>query len=177
MSIISGKTSCDVCCMATCRRISIASGLFGRLVASWSKRDTKSQIVAAGQLMINGKWRDAGDGATMPTSDPTTEQVITEVAKGSAADLDEAVRAATRALRKVLGPCCTMRLVPSFCSVWLIYLTTEPMSSPFARPWIWAPYCDFRNIIMPHCSGLFRFFGGLAMSGMSGIYRTSYEHC
>jgi len=91
-----------------------------------------------GQLMINGKWRDAGDGATMPTSDPTTEQVITEVAKGSAADLDKAVRAAASALRKILGPCCTMRLVPSFCSVWLIYLTTEPMSSPFARPWIWA---------------------------------------
>ena len=37
------------------------------------------------------------------------------------------------------------------------------------------PYRDFRNIIMPHCSGLFRFFGGLAMSGMSGTYRTSYE--
>ena len=67
-----------------------------------------------GQLMINGKWRDAGDGATMPTSDPTTEQVITEVAKGSAADLDKAVRAAASALRKILGPCCTMRLVPSF---------------------------------------------------------------
>jgi aldehyde dehydrogenase (NAD+) len=38
------------------------------------------------------------------------------------------------------------------------------------------PYKDFREIIMPHCSGLFRFFGGLAMSAMGGEYRTSYEH-
>jgi aldehyde dehydrogenase (NAD+) len=36
------------------------------------------------------------------------------------------------------------------------------------------PYRDFREIIMPHCSGLFR-FGGLAMSAMNGGYRTSYE--
>jgi aldehyde dehydrogenase (NAD+) len=36
------------------------------------------------------------------------------------------------------------------------------------------PYSDFLRIIMPHCSGLFRFFGGLAMQ-MNGSYRTSYE--
>jgi aldehyde dehydrogenase (NAD+) len=37
------------------------------------------------------------------------------------------------------------------------------------------PYKDFRDIIMPHCSGLFRFFGGLAMSAIGGSYRGSYE--
>jgi hypothetical protein len=37
------------------------------------------------------------------------------------------------------------------------------------------PYHDFRTIIMPHCSGLFRFFGGLCMIAMNGGYRTSYE--
>ena len=74
----------------------------------------RRESLPRGQLMINGKWRDAGDGATMPTSDPTTEQVITEVAKGSAADLDEAVRAAARALRKVLDPCCTMRITTGY---------------------------------------------------------------
>jgi len=36
------------------------------------------------------------------------------------------------------------------------------------------PYRDFRETIMPHCSGLFRFFGGLAMQ-MNGGYRQSYE--
>jgi len=37
------------------------------------------------------------------------------------------------------------------------------------------PYTDFRNIIMPHCSGLFRFYAGQAMAHMDGGYRTSYE--
>jgi aldehyde dehydrogenase (NAD+) len=36
------------------------------------------------------------------------------------------------------------------------------------------PFRDFREILMPHCSGLFRFFGGLAMH-MNGGYRQSYE--
>ncbi|MBV8902713.1 MAG: aldehyde dehydrogenase, partial [Acidobacteriia bacterium] len=36
------------------------------------------------------------------------------------------------------------------------------------------PYHDFRDSIMPQCSGLFRFFGGLAMH-MNGGYRQSYE--
>jgi aldehyde dehydrogenase (NAD+) len=37
------------------------------------------------------------------------------------------------------------------------------------------PYTDFRSVIMPHCSGLFRFFAGQAMAHMDGGYRTSYE--
>jgi aldehyde dehydrogenase (NAD+) len=36
------------------------------------------------------------------------------------------------------------------------------------------PFRDFRETIMPHCSGLFRFFGGLAMQ-MNGGYRQSFE--
>ena len=47
--------------------------------------------VPKGQLLIDGKWRDAADGATMPTSDPTTEQVITHVAKATPADADAAL--------------------------------------------------------------------------------------
>jgi hypothetical protein len=30
-----------------------------------------------GQLLIDGKWCDASDGATLPTVDPTTEETIT----------------------------------------------------------------------------------------------------
>jgi len=37
------------------------------------------------------------------------------------------------------------------------------------------PYHDFRDTIMPFCSGLFRFHGALAMSALDGSYRTSYE--
>jgi acyl-CoA reductase-like NAD-dependent aldehyde dehydrogenase len=41
---------------------------------------------------------DAADGATFPTTDPSTAEVITEVARAGAEDVDRAVAAARRAL-------------------------------------------------------------------------------
>jgi aldehyde dehydrogenase (NAD+) len=50
------------------------------------------------QLLINGEWREAAGGATMPVLNPATEQVIAEVASATAADVDAAVGAARAAL-------------------------------------------------------------------------------
>ena len=50
------------------------------------------------QLLINGNWQDAADGATMPVINPATEEVIAEVAAASASDVDAAVAAARAAL-------------------------------------------------------------------------------
>ena len=50
------------------------------------------------QLLINGEWRDASGGKTMPVVNPATEEVIAEVANASAADVDAAVAAARAAL-------------------------------------------------------------------------------
>jgi len=50
------------------------------------------------QLLINGNWQDAADGATMPVINPATEEVIAEVAAASAADVDAVVAAARAAL-------------------------------------------------------------------------------
>ncbi len=38
------------------------------------------------------------------------------------------------------------------------------------------PYLDFRDIIMPHCSGLFRFLAGQSSGHTDGSCRRSYEH-
>jgi acyl-CoA reductase-like NAD-dependent aldehyde dehydrogenase len=58
--------------------------------------------IARGQLLINGQWRDSETGETMPTTDPTIEAVITQVAKATSADADAAVKAAHRAFEN--GP-------------------------------------------------------------------------
>jgi aldehyde dehydrogenase (NAD+) len=55
------------------------------------------KTVAPDQLLIGGACRDAADGATMTSADPTTEADITTVAETSAADADAAIQAATRA--------------------------------------------------------------------------------
>jgi phenylacetaldehyde dehydrogenase len=50
------------------------------------------------KLLIGGEWIEAEGGATFATTDPATGEVIGQVARGSAADVDRAVAAARQAL-------------------------------------------------------------------------------
>ena len=49
------------------------------------------------KMLIDGKWRDSKSGKTFETINPATEEVITQVAEGDAADIDLAVKAARKA--------------------------------------------------------------------------------
>lgn len=52
------------------------------------------------QLFINGVWKDGATGKTFPSINPATEEVITQVAKGTREDAEEAVRAAHTAFEQ-----------------------------------------------------------------------------
>src|ERR1700745_2046939 len=54
------------------------------------------------KLLINGKWVDSASGKTFPTINPSTGEVIAQVAEADAADVDKAVAAARAAFDK--GP-------------------------------------------------------------------------
>ncbi|MGA2277344.1 MAG: aldehyde dehydrogenase family protein [Terracidiphilus sp.] len=128
-----------------------------------------------GQLLIDGQWRDSAVGATMLTTDPTTEAVITEVARATPADAEAAVLAASRAFEE--GPWGHMHHEERAKILFRMADLMDERAEEFALREamdMGMPYSDFLRIIMPHCSGLFRFFGGLAMQ-MNGSYRTSYE--
>src|SRR5579863_5530138 len=58
--------------------------------------------VSATKLLINGKWVEAASGKSFPTINPSTGEVITQVAEADAADVDKAVGAARTAFEK--GP-------------------------------------------------------------------------
>jgi phenylacetaldehyde dehydrogenase len=49
------------------------------------------------KLLIGGQWVDAAAGATFETLDPATGEVLAEVARGEAEDVDRAVKAARAA--------------------------------------------------------------------------------
>ena len=51
-----------------------------------------------GRLLIGGRWTDAASGRTFPSVNPSTGEVIAELAEGGAEDADRAVRAARAAL-------------------------------------------------------------------------------
>src|SRR5260370_4847462 len=52
------------------------------------------------KLLINGKWVDSTSGKTFPTINPSTGEVITQVAESDAPDVDKAVAAARAAVGK-----------------------------------------------------------------------------
>lgn len=51
------------------------------------------------KLFINGEWRDALAGETIPVSDPATEEVIGKIAHARKADLDLALEAADKGFK------------------------------------------------------------------------------
>ena len=50
------------------------------------------------RLWIDNEWVDAEDGATFPTTNPATHELITEVAEARAADVDRAVQSGKAAM-------------------------------------------------------------------------------
>lgn len=127
-----------------------------------------------GQLLIGKQWRPAANGATMPTFDPTTEEKITEVASATREDADAAVQSAAAATQ---GPWGRMSGEERARILFRIADLLDERAEDFALREamdMGMPYRDFRYGIMPVTSGLFRFFGGLAMQ-ISGSYRPSYE--
>src|ERR1700722_6599932 len=56
--------------------------------------------ISATKLLINGQWVSSASGKTFPTINPSTGQVITQVAEADAPDVDKAVSAARAAFEK-----------------------------------------------------------------------------
>ena len=136
----------------------------------------KRKAIAVGQLLINGKWVDATAGETMAVTDPTTEATITHVQKAGVVDAERAIDAAYEAFEN--GPWGKMRHEDRAKILFKMADLMDERADDFAireAMDMGMPYRDFRTIIMPHCSGLFRFFAGQAMAHMDGGYRTSYE--
>jgi acyl-CoA reductase-like NAD-dependent aldehyde dehydrogenase len=70
---------------------------------------TADHVMSAGtaaarrQLFIDGGWGDPADGATFPTVNPATEEILAQVARAGEQDVDRAVKAARRAFAGAWG--------------------------------------------------------------------------
>src|SRR3954466_6106003 len=54
-------------------------------------------VTKRGKILINNQWTDAASGKTFPTYDPSTGEVLAQIAEGDKADIDRAVAAARKA--------------------------------------------------------------------------------
>jgi phenylacetaldehyde dehydrogenase len=66
-------------------------------VADSVEQRAESFVRSSHKLLIDGDWVEALSGQTFETFNPATEEVLTEVAHGQAADIERAVKAARRA--------------------------------------------------------------------------------
>jgi aldehyde dehydrogenase (NAD+) len=118
--------------------------------------------IMPGQLFINGKWRDSESNATTPTINPTTEETVVEVAKGTAADVDAAVAAAHKAFT---GPWRRMRgserakLMHKIAD--LIEANAHELAYREAVD-MGKLYSDALHVDVPHIANMFRYYAGWA---------------
>jgi succinate-semialdehyde dehydrogenase/glutarate-semialdehyde dehydrogenase len=93
------------------------------------------------QLFIDGKWRPAQGGRTMPILDPATGETIGTLAHASTADLDEALAAADRgfAIWKTTSPFDRSKLMRKAADLLrsrvepITYMMTREQGKPLAQ--------------------------------------------
>ncbi len=92
----------------------------------------RSFLSSPKQLLIDGEWVDAKDGKTFATIDPSTEEVLVQVAQASAVDVDRAVVAARNAFE---SPSPWSRMTPRERShlLWRIGDMIDAQAEEFAQ--------------------------------------------
>jgi 1-pyrroline dehydrogenase len=132
-------------------------------------------MVTSHKIFVGGKWTEAADGGAMEVLNPATGEAIAEVPAGTAADVDRAVEAASRALPEWLDstPAERAELLLKLADVLdanadeLAEIESRNVGKPLA----------YAKDEMPVCSDNLRFFAGAArvLEGRSaGEYMKGY---
>jgi phenylacetaldehyde dehydrogenase len=116
-----------------------------------------------GRILIGGEWIEPASGASFATNDPATGKPITQIARGSSADIDKAVDAARTALET--GPWGKMPPAARSRILWQIADAMEANIEELAELETLdqgkALYVG-RWAEIPGAIGQFRFFSGMA---------------
>src|SRR5262245_48202182 len=115
------------------------------------------------RLFIDGAWAEAASGASFKTINPATEEPITEVSEGGAADVDRAVQAAQRAFAS--GPWAKMPASERGKILWRIGDLIEANLQELARLETLdqgKTITDSTRVDVPMAADCFRYFAGWA---------------
>jgi aldehyde dehydrogenase (NAD+) len=114
------------------------------------------------RLLINGEWRAATGGKTMPVVNPATEEVIADVAAADKADVDAAVAAARAALA---GPWAQMSARDRGRLVWKLAERLMEKADEIARLETLhngKPISESRHVEIPAAAECFQYYAGWA---------------
>lgn len=121
------------------------------------------QVVKPGKILINNEWCEAQSGKRFDVINPATEQKITDVAEGDAADADRAVKAARQAFEK--GPWKTMSARDRGRILNRVALLLDKHKEEFAELETLnngKPINETRNADLPLAIETFEYYAGLA---------------
>src|SRR5438067_4195656 len=116
-----------------------------------------------GKLLIGGEWRDALSGETFPTVNPATGQVLTQIAKAGAEDVDLAVRAARRAFEE--GPWPKMTAGERGRLIWKLgelIAQRTPEIAELETLDVGKPITESKKIEVPMVAEIFQYYAGWA---------------
>ena len=115
------------------------------------------------KMLIDGKWVDSKSGKTFETVNPTTGDVICQVAEGDAADIDLAVQAARRAFEgktwRTMAPAGRGKLLFKLAD--LIEKNAQEIAALETLD-NGKPIRDSLGGDIPATAGLYRYYGGWA---------------
>lgn len=115
------------------------------------------------QMLIDGEWVNAASGKTFPTYDPSTGEVLAQVAEGDKEDIDRAVRAARTAFDN--GPWRKMTVSERGRRIWKLADLIEEHLQEFAELETLdngKPLTVSRAADVPLAVDLFRYMAGWA---------------
>src|SRR6201987_3606302 len=119
--------------------------------------------IKPGKLLIDGQWVDGSK--KFATINPSTEEVLTEVAEASAADVDRAVQAARRAFEDRNGPWRKMSASERGRLIWKLGDLVEKNIEELAELETLdngKPIFESRYVDMPMVADVLRYYAGLA---------------
>ena len=119
-----------------------------------------STTVSKHQNLIGGEWVDSSGGETMEVLNPATGEVIAEVPRATAEDVDRAVQAAKKALAEWLETTPGERR--STCSSSPTRSRSTRRSSPQLESQNVGKPLSYARDEMPVCADNIRFFAGAA---------------
>ncbi len=114
-------------------------------------------------LFIGGKWVPARSGRTFTTSNPATEEVLTECAEAGPEDVDQAVRAARQAFDE--GPWPRLPAADRGAALWKVadlILKYRDVLAELESLDQGKPITDSTRVDVPITAAAFRYFAGFA---------------
>lgn len=118
--------------------------------------------IEPGKLYINGKFRNSSNGKTFDTINPTTEEVITQIAEATKEDTLEAIAAAKEAFKN--GPWGKMK---GSERAKMLNRIADLIEGKYAEELAHREvidmgklYSDVKRIEIPHLANMFRYYAG-----------------